>query len=191
MLLSDAVMTFLDSNPLSPHHRNPQKSLLIGRNLIGLDKQKKFQRKIVNIFLPISFNICFGCGAQKNRLIEMVLLSTHNICFGWEIRKLNFHYTRLTKVLNLGWVHSRYYEQHIRADLGKWHRLGCTVTNVCVSIILFSLTSLIDDITISKNSITVMLSSVVECLTRDWGFVGLNLTCAAALCPWAKLIYLC
>ena len=27
-------------------------------------------------------------GAQKNRLIETVLLSTHNICFDWEIRKL-------------------------------------------------------------------------------------------------------
>ena len=26
----------------------------------GLDKQN-FQRKNVNIFLPISFNICFGC----------------------------------------------------------------------------------------------------------------------------------
>ena len=25
-------------------------------------------------------------GAQKNRLIETVLLSTQNICFGWEIR---------------------------------------------------------------------------------------------------------
>ena len=36
-----------------------------------------FGRKIVNIFLPISFNICLG--AQKNHLIETVLLSTHNI----------------------------------------------------------------------------------------------------------------
>ena len=35
-----------------------------------------FERKIVNIFLPISFNICLG--AQKNCLIETVLLSTHN-----------------------------------------------------------------------------------------------------------------
>ena len=26
-------------------------------------------------------------GAQKNHLIEIVLLSTHNICFGWEIKK--------------------------------------------------------------------------------------------------------
>ena len=34
-----------------------------------------------------------------NRLIEMVLLSTHNICFVWEVRKLNFRYTLLTKVL--------------------------------------------------------------------------------------------
>ena len=38
---------------------------------------KKFQHKIVNIFLPIIFNICFI--AQKNRLIEKVLLSTHNM----------------------------------------------------------------------------------------------------------------
>ena len=30
----------------------------------------------------------------------MVLLSTHNICFGWEIRKLFFCYTLLTKFLN-------------------------------------------------------------------------------------------
>ena len=37
--------------------------------------------------------------AQKNRLIETVLLSTHNICFGLEIRKLNFRYALLTNVL--------------------------------------------------------------------------------------------
>ena len=28
-------------------------------NVTGLDKQN-FQHKVVNIFLPISFNICFG-----------------------------------------------------------------------------------------------------------------------------------
>ena len=38
-------------------------------------------------------------GAQKNHLIETVLLSTHSICFGWGIRKLIFWYTRLTKVM--------------------------------------------------------------------------------------------
>ena len=50
---------------------------------------KNFQRKIVNIFLPMIFSICF----------ETVLLSTHNICFGWEIRKIFFCYALLTKVL--------------------------------------------------------------------------------------------
>ena len=44
--------------------------------------------------------------AQKNRLIETVLLSTHNICLGWEIRKLIFCYTLLTKVLLPKKVHS-------------------------------------------------------------------------------------
>ena len=40
-----------------------------------------FLHKIVNIFLPITF-IAYVLGAQKNCLIETVLLSTHNICFG-------------------------------------------------------------------------------------------------------------
>ena len=42
-------------------------------------------------------------GAQKNRLIETVLLNTHNRCFGWEIRKLIFWYTLFTKGLHLSY----------------------------------------------------------------------------------------
>ena len=41
---------------------------------------QKFERIVVNIFLPIS--LTYVLIAQKNRLIETVLLSTHNICFG-------------------------------------------------------------------------------------------------------------
>ena len=54
-----------------------------------------FQRKIVNIFSSISFNICFG--AQKNHLNETVLLSSHNISFRWEKLKLIFDFTLLSK----------------------------------------------------------------------------------------------
>ena len=39
---------------------------------------KIFECKIVDIFLPISFT--YVLGAQKSRLIETVLLSSHNIC---------------------------------------------------------------------------------------------------------------
>ena len=42
----------------------------------GLDN-KKNQRKTVNIFLPII--LAYVLGAQKNGLIETVLLSTYNI----------------------------------------------------------------------------------------------------------------
>ena len=38
--------------------------------------------------------MCFGC--SKERLTEKVLLSTHNICFGLEIRKIIFQYTLLS-----------------------------------------------------------------------------------------------
>ena len=34
--------------------------------------------------------------AQKNRFIETVLLSTHNICFGLEIKKIVLQYTLLS-----------------------------------------------------------------------------------------------
>ena len=49
------------------------------RFAIGPVKQN-FERKIAIIFLHSNLSICFG--AQKNHLIETVLLSTHNICFG-------------------------------------------------------------------------------------------------------------
>ena len=43
-----------------------------------------FERKL-RIFSYPSVLTCV-LGTQKNRLIETVLLSTHNICFGCEIR---------------------------------------------------------------------------------------------------------
>ena len=45
----------------------------------------------MNIFLPV-VHIAFVFGAQKNRLIEMVLLSTHNIIMFWlRNKKTNFN----------------------------------------------------------------------------------------------------
>ena len=53
--------------------------------LVLVTISKLLGRKIINIFFFINLPICFGCsnvfGAKKNRLIETVLLSTHNICF--------------------------------------------------------------------------------------------------------------
>ena len=45
--------------------------------------------------------LTYVLGAQKNRLPEMVLLSTYNLCLSREIRKLNFPYALLflTEVL--------------------------------------------------------------------------------------------
>ena len=45
--------------------------------VIGLDKEKNGLEN-ADIFVSISCNVL---GAQKNRLSETVLLSTHNICF--------------------------------------------------------------------------------------------------------------
>ena len=52
---------------------------------------KNVRRKIVNIFLSISFNICLG--TQKNHIIKRVLLSTHNIML-W-LRNENFFFCKM------------------------------------------------------------------------------------------------
>ena len=59
---------------------------LLSEGMIGI---KKISQKLC-IFSYPSIST-FVLGAQKNRLIETVLFSTHNICFGWEIRKSFFN----------------------------------------------------------------------------------------------------
>ena len=50
---------------------------------------KIFERKTVNIFLPISFNIWFGCSKEPSQWDGS--LSTHGICFDIDIiRKIFF-----------------------------------------------------------------------------------------------------
>ena len=56
-----------------------------------------FQLKMLIFSYPSV--LTYVLGSQKNRLIETVLLSTHNIGFGLEIRKLFFWYTILTIVM--------------------------------------------------------------------------------------------
>ena len=51
------------------------------------------------IKIPYSSVLIFVLGAQKNRLIETVLLSTHNTCFGWELRKVFLIYPFLCRGL--------------------------------------------------------------------------------------------
>ena len=52
----------------------------------------KLESKTVNIFLSV---LTYVLGAQKNRLNETVLLSTQNICFGWDMIKSIFKYAFL------------------------------------------------------------------------------------------------
>ena len=58
------------------------------RNILNnrsLDNQK-IRGKNVNIVLSVNFNICFGYSKEQSQWEGY--LSTHNICFGWEIRKI-------------------------------------------------------------------------------------------------------
>ena len=47
---------------------------------IGPNRQKKIERKIVNIFLSFGLILCFGCSKEPPK--ETVLLSTHSTFFG-------------------------------------------------------------------------------------------------------------
>ena len=63
------------------------------------------KQKIEFIFLSISLS--YVLDAQKNRLIDIILLSTHNICFGRKIKKIIFGYTLLSGSLHISAVLSK------------------------------------------------------------------------------------
>ena len=52
----------------------------MGYKFTGLDKQKNVSLKLIIFSYPSI--LTYVLGAQKKRLIETFLLSTHNICFG-------------------------------------------------------------------------------------------------------------
>ena len=73
---------------------------------------RKFQVKFLSVsFLLFSYPSICGLGAQKYRLIKAVLLSIHNICVGWELRKHCFDYTLLSKGMKSNYI-SMYYSIH-------------------------------------------------------------------------------
>ena len=66
----------------------------------GLDKQILSVKLLIFSYPSI---LTYVLGTQKNRLTETVLLSTHNILFGCEIRKLFFCYAHgLSYLLDMG-----------------------------------------------------------------------------------------
>ena len=73
---------------------------------IGLDKQS-FERKIVNIFLPVSFNICFWCSKEPSQRDGSFEYPQHMF---WLKKKENdfFWYTLLTKVLQDDFIFQLY-----------------------------------------------------------------------------------
>ena len=71
--------------------------LKIGNELVFAEIKIKKKLSIKLSLFSYPLILTYVLGAQKNHLIETVLLSTHNICFGWEIRKIIFHYALLTR----------------------------------------------------------------------------------------------
>ena len=80
----------------------PKAQTHIGISLTHHRLRKKFQRKIVNIFLPINFNICFGCSKEPSYLKG--LLSTHNICFC--LRNKKHKYSLCTLMIDMYVCHA-------------------------------------------------------------------------------------
>ena len=68
-------------------------SLVVLVITVCFDAGQQMHQKLLSIILSISSYPSVSAhvlGAQKNRLIEAVLLSTQNICFGLEIRKNDY-----------------------------------------------------------------------------------------------------
>ena len=57
------------------------------RSRVKHSTTEPLRSQYIIVFFSYPSVLAYVLGTQKNRLIEMVLLSTHKICFGQEIRK--------------------------------------------------------------------------------------------------------
>ena len=72
--------------------------------------------KILNLFLPISLNMCFGCSKEPSQWNGILIL--YNICFGWEIRFFFFlNFALVPTGLNILCV----WEQNLQEDCANEH----------------------------------------------------------------------
>ena len=74
-----------------------QMVLFLWRAPVGFDKQF-FERKIVNIFLPISINICLGCSKEPSHRDGS--FNWPQRMFGLRNKEIIFWYAFLTNSLN-------------------------------------------------------------------------------------------
>ena len=105
--------TFLGISPGSSMFANQT----VTESVVHRFRQKKSAYNCKH-FRPII--LAYVLGAQKNRLIETVILGSHNMWFGWEIRKLFFCYAPLTK--GLQWV--RTFKKDVTLHLNRWQLSG-------------------------------------------------------------------
>ena len=128
---SDSQIHTFTVNPKAIHFTNFAK---FGAKLLIGQASNFFSLKF-SIFSYPSV-LTYVLGAQKNRLIETVLLSSQNICFGWEIRKFILFNTLLTRGMLLTlWVHHHvhHYHEHYRADCCE-HSVDCPVSEDVVGV---------------------------------------------------------
>ena len=116
-----------------------------------LNKNVSMRRFFFSYFLMHQFKHVFLHGAQKNRLIEtrQFFFSTHNMCFGLEIRKIFFIYALLSGGLFIMIYFFLYFQRfssfkclcsHVLLQTGLlWCLAGnVTVFNVIVSPFVFN-----------------------------------------------------
>ena len=80
----------------SPDSRN----LLDTVHYTGLDINKHFQRKNVNIFLPINFNIFFGCSKEPSHLDRSFEYPQHMFCLRNKKIKFSLHTLNLSPAVH-------------------------------------------------------------------------------------------
>ena len=65
--------------------------------------------------------LTYVLGAKKNRLTETVLISTNNICFGREIRKIIFNFALLSGGLDVHAVTAHSHNKQITSQQHTTH----------------------------------------------------------------------
>ena len=148
-----------------------------------------FERKIVNIFLPISLT-CLRCSKEPSHWEDSFEYPQH--LFWLRNKKIIFFvYTLLTKVKACREMPCSWYL--LEADAGTLLEVYW-VSNESIYVYqpllhIGSDCNWINTFPAITTSVSERSGSVIECLNGDLGAAGSSLTGVTALCPWARYIY--
>ena len=164
------------------HTRIQNLCVCVGGGGWGVDSRPACLKTTLTIFLVLNFNILHLTVIERGSWIRACPHSSERLIPGGKVLMYMYTYEKSQCPLCQQVGVSPPSKMRVPAP-----KLGVRTAN---QQLVRALTMLCSCTSLLVRSPWERIGSVVECLNRDWGAAGSNLTGVTALCPWARTLIL-